>query len=195
MIRPDIPRPGDPIRARDIAWLMRQVYARIRGGKGIRVTQYSEGDIIIAHTRKGGGGGFTHPFKVTPNGDEFVTVGDGELVYFTSSDPSNQPALPLVADNESFVAEQVEVTASGTIFLVIPTDELLTYTDSQGQSYVFGGLTSALTVALDPIFSGPNIYLPIADVQLADGIASVTKQILTHNPIIQVGYAVSAIQS
>jgi hypothetical protein len=57
MLRPRIPRPGDPLYARDIAWILKQVFARLRGGQGIRVTQYPEGDTIIANTRKRGGGG------------------------------------------------------------------------------------------------------------------------------------------
>lgn len=57
MIRPDIPRPGDPIRASLLEWVMKQVRGRLTGGAGIRVTSYPDGNIVIANTRKRGGGG------------------------------------------------------------------------------------------------------------------------------------------
>ena len=50
------PRPGDPIRARDIGWVLRQMLKGIRSGPGIRISRGVAGEFTISNTRRGGVG-------------------------------------------------------------------------------------------------------------------------------------------
>jgi hypothetical protein len=120
MLRPRIPRPGDPLYARDIAWILKQVFARLRGGQGIRVTQYPEGDTIIANTRKrgGGGGGAADPlipFKlsVAPSGEDFAWRVSSQLS--TVIDGTNGEGFDLSEDGTAWATGAVEFDESEVI--------------------------------------------------------------------------------
>ena len=164
---------------------------QIQPGVGYRVSQ-TPGGTTVSRVRQRQSA-YQHPWKVSANGDDTVTIGGGEIISFNSSETSNQPALPIGGTYTSFVSEELEITENGTIFVIVPVSDLTTYIDSQGESYAFYA-SGALTVELNPTKSGANLYIPIAVVELTDDIAKVTKQILTHNPIIQMGYSVAAIQ-
>jgi hypothetical protein len=106
--------------------------------------------------------------------------------------------LPMVAFYLEYAGGEITVTANGFLYVSfevidqkegetgpipeIGTDEI--------HSYIYKP-TGSLTVYFNEEApsarapSGLHVHLPIAQVSLADGVATVTKQILTHNPLIQ----------
>jgi hypothetical protein len=135
-----------------------------------------------------------HPFKVSANGDDTVTVAPGEIMSYgdgTFGDLS-------IKHYSSFDGGEATVTASGVIYGEIAAALALnlvlndTWIDSNGDSvdtYYYRLLPDTLdTIAVNFATSMPSsssvFYFEIAQVDLTDGVASVTKQVLTHNPIL-----------
>ena len=132
----------------------------------------------------------SHPFKVSPNGDDTVNVAPGNVIDFTTSGNGIYDSNAVTGDFNAYAGGDVTITASGTLFLVITYDN----TNVIAQDSTFNLATYALTVTsmaveLDPTLSSLELSIPIAEVELTDSVASVTNQILTHNPILQLGFA------
>lgn len=130
------------------------------------------------------------PFEVTANGDDTVTVAPGNVIDFTTTGNGIYDSNAVTGDFNAYAGGDVTITASGTLFLVITYDN----TNLIAQDTTFDLATFALTVTsmaveLDPTLSSLELSIPIAEVELTDSVASVTNQILTHNPILQLGFA------
>lgn len=109
--------------------------------------------------------------------------------------------FPFVEMFQSFAGGTVEVTeASGYIFAACPVSKIDEGVES-GDTEIAGELyqpsasptlvfTDVAPSSYDPSFdasppSVPTAYFLIAQVALADGVASVTKRFLFHNPSVQ----------
>lgn len=146
---------------------------------------------IIVRGRQGRGG-YVPPWQVVPNGDDTVHVSPGEILSWPDG-----VAGPLTLSHfAEYTGGDVTVTANGVIYGTIPgalsLDTIVndTWTDSNGDDVViaylriFPDITESITVgfaATIPV-SNTDFYWEIAKVELTDGVASVTKQVLTHNP-------------
>lgn len=131
---------------------------------------------------------WVHPWKATPNGDDTITIAPGSMLSWNTSNSGSFPNEPFYAEDTNYAGGDVTITASGTVFAVVPVDVRQTSTDGSVASvhYIVNG---SITVALNPTYSGANLYYPICDVDFTDSIATVTRQLLTHNPILELGYS------
>ena len=133
----------------------------------------------------------THPFKVSPNGDDTVTVAAGNVIDFRTTNDGLFSGNPVRGNVNVYDGAEVTITASGTLFLVITYDN--SNLIAEDSTFLVGSYLLAvfnMVAALDPVLSGSELSIPIAEIDLTDGVASVTQQILTHNPTLQLGYSV-----
>jgi len=145
----------------------------------------------------------THPWKAAPTGTENIAIAPGCVVGYRPAPEDNNDSpmrFPIVGEHVPFLGDEIEITAAeGTVYahLVEPPGVV----ESQQTSFSYQGdlqemwihrsilyLPEVIELAFIPADTVPEeggIYIPIATVTLADGIASVDYQILTHNPHIQ----------
>lgn len=133
-----------------------------------------------------------HPWKVTANGDDTVTVADGSVIYFDTGGGSNVPNSPITGKTMDYTSASVTITAPGTLYVKMDfdpllSDELIAYSSTPNLS-TYAVTPTAITAELDPTLSGDEVSIPIATVTLTDGIAAVTKQILSYNPPLSINY-------
>ena len=135
----------------------------------------------------------THPWKATANGDDTVNVNSGSIIYVEGTGSSNAPNSPFDGSHVSYTSSNITITASGTLYAVIDFDS---NSDDIASLDYFAGLSiltctpTSVTVELNPTLSSDQISLPIADVTLSGGVATVTSQILDCNPPLTLNYAV-----
>jgi hypothetical protein len=133
---------------------------------------------------------FDHPFKVSPNGDDTVNVAPGNVIDFTTSGNGIYDSNAVTGDFNAYAGGGVTITASGTLFLVITYDNTnVIALDPTFYVANYALTVTSMEVKLDPALSNLELSIPIAEVDLTDGVVSVTNQILTHNPILQLGFA------
>jgi hypothetical protein len=150
---------------------------------------------------------FTHPWKVTPNGTAFVTVAPGNVTGFLPKSDTLTPAWkprffpPFVGTYIKFPGDVVEVTeSSGYIYMGFTLESEVEGIEGAGSGggdligNIYRPYTEPVVFFYDlspenldstNFFSAYDVIIPIAEVSLADDIASVDYQILTHNPMIQ----------
>lgn len=150
--------------------------------------------VIPQQTRKPAEWNPKKPFEVTANGDDTVTVAPGDIMSYgdgTFGDLS-------IKHYSSFDGGDVTVTAAGVIYgeidAALASNLVLndTWIDSNGDSvdtYYYRLIPDTLdTITVNFATSMPSsssvFYFEIAKVDLTDGVASVTKQVLTYNPIL-----------
>jgi hypothetical protein len=154
-------------------------------------------------------GGITpdHPWKVTSNGTEFVTVAPGCVTGFLPKSDLGTPAWkprffpPFVGTYIKFIGDTIEVTAaSGFIYMGFTLESEVEGAEGGGSGGDVTGNIYRPYTAPDVFFydktpenyesmdfsSAYDVVIPIAEVSLAGGVASVDYQILTHNPMIQI---------
>ena len=137
------------------------------------------------------GGGGSHPWKATANGDDTVAVAAGNVIDFSTTSNGLFNAELVNGDFTAYAGGDVTITADGTIFVVITYDDtnVISQEASVLADYALG--VTSLTVEFEPTLSTNELSIPIAEVTFADSVATVTNQILTHNPILQLGYTTS----
>jgi hypothetical protein len=141
-----------------------------------------------------------HPWQPSVTGEDTVTIGPGFVTGFRpSTSPTNHEFhLPMVGSVIEFEGDDVEVTASGYIYLKFAVASIIegeggTIPEIDGdmiQSYLQAP-TGTLSVyysadapaALDP--SDEMVHIPVCKVTVASGQVSIDKKYLTHNPMIQ----------
>lgn len=150
--------------------------------------------VIPQQTRKPAEWTPKHPFQVTANGNDTVAVAPGEIMSYgdgTFGDLS-------IKHYSSFDGGDVTVTAAGVIYGEIDAALALnlvlndTWIDSNGDNvdiYYYRLLPDTLdNITVNFATSMPSsssvFYFEIAKVDFVDDVASVTKQVLTHNPIL-----------
>lgn len=135
-----------------------------------------------------------HPWKVTANGDGTVTVSAGHLFYRTSESPSADtlPQWYHLKVFASYAGGSIAVGGSGRIYASIavnPATPDYAYLTNiyggdpfyLGRAYPTGGVTVHYGVMPT---TGDVFIVEIAAVSLADGVAVVDSQFLTHNPVV-----------
>ena len=151
----------------------------------------------------------THPWKATANGDDTISVAAGVMYgfipYADSAGGTTSSAAkffaPFVADYKKFAGASIQITeSSGYIYakcdLTYDTEGFegggdydvtqQLYRPSEVASLFFSDLApTALDPSSDDFGSAKDVYIPVAEVSLSGGVASVDYQILTHNPMIQ----------
>jgi hypothetical protein len=148
----------------------------LKGTGGIEVSE--DGDYI--EISPPGGGGASHPWKATENGTEFITIAPGELLCARTSSGGG---YPFYWENLSYAGGDIEVTGNGFILISAAASE----EDAGGTNAGDAGILSSpssFIVEFQTTIDGvsDSIGFPICQVALNAGIATVTKQILTHNP-------------
>lgn len=199
-----MPQSGQPIASdfRDMVNALRA--SRIVSVRGGKLQESPNGTTIVIDKPKppvSTGSASPHPWKVTANGNNTVSIAPGCMLGFLPDMSSSSYGLrvPMVAQYISYAGGNVTVAGStGYIYAEVqltsdveksnsgsPDDNLF---DSYlyrpyGGIYVFWSDESpdALTIGTGDNF----LYFPLAVVSLADDVASVEMQILTHNPLIQ----------
>jgi hypothetical protein len=132
----------------------------------------------------------THPWKVTANGDDTVAVAAGEVIDFTTTSNGLYDGQAVTGGFVSYAGADVTITANGTVFAVVTY--ALSNTIANDTTFTIATSSvdaSSVTAAFAPTLSTYELSIPIAEVTLTDGIAKVTKQILTYNPMMQLTWA------
>ena len=154
---------------------------------------------IIVRGRQGRGGGqVSLPWQVTANGDDTVTVNEGTILVPNYRGADDEDRAPIIYEPVTFDGDDdLEITAAGYLYARLEYSAILSglqisWLDGSGLSPGFGaGLSIRTANAISVIFSSSDpatispadtyTHWPIAQVDLQDGVASVTKQILMHN--------------
>ncbi len=144
---------------------------------------------------------FYHPWKCTANGDDTIYVGDGRIHSFLDGDNPGLASISMagfgewgggyVAVTEATGVIYGEVVSTASIYplLDIVADSsgesgdvniTLLRTMPDPQAYITVGF--AQTIPRDP--TANTFYWEIAQVALTNGIASITKQVLRHDPML-----------
>lgn len=170
----------------------RHDFRYLTDGAGITITENTDSIEIKADT----GYAFpaAHPWRVTANGDDTVTVGEGSLLSY---DEASITLREFLYYDGSY--GDITVTGTGSIYGRIEASAAFTpdinYSgiDSNGDTFIVqllrlfvdSGGTLILSFETTPPLS-PNtyFYFEIAKVELVSGDAVVTRQVLTHNPTL-----------
>ena len=132
----------------------------------------------------------SHPWKVTENGDDTLTIADGSILYFTAGATGSVPNEPFDGGHIDYTSGDVTIGASGTLFAKISlTTPDPVATDNTFLIATYGVAPSTVPVEVDPSLSGSEMSIPIADVSLTAGVATVDVQYLVHNPLVDLTYA------
>lgn len=136
----------------------------------------------------------SHPWKVRANGDDTVTIAAGEIMSYGDSTFGDLSTKHYA----SYEGGTATVTAAGVIYGQIngalSTNPVLndTWIDSNGDDVVIAyyrvvpDILDEITVNFAATMPSSNttFYFEIAKVNFVDDVASVTKQVLTHNPTL-----------
>jgi hypothetical protein len=161
----------------------------LEGGTGINMTEGTDKITVAVDTSSNP---YSHPWKVTPNGDDTVDVAAGCVMSWEES------SLTLKNFKKYDGTQTITVTGTGYIYGYIDASLALTPdinaggTDTGGDDYevsinrVFPDNADTIAIAYaTAIPTGSSIfYFEIAEVTVAAGVASVTYQTLTHNPTL-----------
>jgi len=139
----------------------------------------------------------SHPWKATNLGTAFIAIAAGKIMGIRDSGTPGD--YPWNFRYVSYGASTVEVTsATGWIYAIIPTTQRSIFEDGAINTITASQDPDSVTVvfdAADPdtvaVASANEICIPIAEVALAAGIATVVDQVLTHNPMLTIETAIS----
>jgi len=144
-----------------------------------------------------------HPWQATSRGDDKIYIAPGCVVGYRPAPEDNNDSpmrFPIVGMHVPFGGGEIEITAAeGTVYahLLAPPGVV----EAQQTSFSYQGDIQEMWIhssilylpeVIELAFLAANtlpeeggIYIPIAAVTLAEDIAAVDYQILTHNPHIQ----------
>jgi hypothetical protein len=179
--------------AKDVNYAIRQLAAAREDYIGLK-TNNSFGGINKNYT--------SHPWKCSANGDATIYVGEGRIHSYLDGDSPGHNASASMAGFGDWAGGNVTVTAAtGVIYGKLPAINSVSplvdiIADSAGEygdvniillrtmpdpeTYITVGF--AETMPKNP--SANVFYWEIAQVSLTDGIASITKQVLRHDPML-----------
>jgi hypothetical protein len=139
--------------------------------------------------------GFTHPWKVTANGDDSVTVAKGKILSWSNQSAPPTDTIPIyyhLKEFKNYAGGIVEsINANGVIYGSIPfiQAEVLYEADSGAGSLLLSqrivpdvSATLSVAFATELPVTGNVFIFEIAKVTFADGVATVSDQVLEHNP-------------
>lgn len=202
MIRlPQITIPRNPRSGLDVLAWAKDVNYAIKQLASIKEDFFGGG----GGSSKGGGksiqrGGNTHPWKCVANGTDSIYVGEGRIHSYLDGD-STLASISMAGFGD-WAGDSVTVTAAtGVIYGEIPA--ALTayplidyYTSSAGESgdvqitlmRTIPDTNTAIAVyfaeTMPKSASAQTFYWEIAQVALTDGVATITKQVLRHDPML-----------
>lgn len=145
----------------------------LKAEDGVEITEEADRIVIRASV--------SHPWKATQNGSAFIAIAPGELLAATFTSGGG---FPFFWENLSYDGGSIEVTAAtGYILISIVKSELDAGSTNAGDSGILA-TPSSFIVEFQPTMAEVtgDMGFPICEVALADGVATVTKQILTYNP-------------
>lgn len=192
---PEIPQKGTRVlhfAKQAVAWMRANTITNVVGG---RIKRGPSGTTIEI-TPSADSSKYVHPWRVAAKGDDVVTIAPGEILSMT--DGLGSAGGLTVSHSKGYAGGDLTITTTGYIYGSI--DAALSYdlittngwTDSGGDTvttaylWVLPDVTASISIgnaATMPI-STAVFYWEIAQVDLTDGVASITKQVLTHNPIL-----------
>ena len=168
--------------------------ATLRPGVGTMI-QYTSGGMIISAKKQRKATPPPHPWKVTSNGGDTVTVGSGSVLSWKNENPatSNIPSWINLEEFLYFEGGDVEgITESGYIYAKCPheaTDNNTIFqsdhTDGLSLERVWPDSTGSVTIhagAEMPTSGNDEIHLELAKITYDSGVVTVDRQILFHNP-------------
>lgn len=139
-----------------------------------------------------------HPWKVIPNGDNTLHVGPGSIYSYDEVSLTLRE-FKYFAGTVALAYSPIPVPSAGSLYGRIPAAAAFTPdinyggSDSNGDTFTVQLLRVFPDAAQDVLFSVETtppavpgtFYFHIAEVDLVGGIATITRQILTHNPTLQ----------
>lgn len=171
-----------------VVWMRANTIHNVIGGKLKRTPNGIT--IDLTPQNKMGDLGYVHPWKVTPNGDNTVTVAPGNVLDFSTSSNGLYDAEPVTGAFTAYAGGDVTIGASGTLYAVVTYTIGNIIANDTGFTLATNNVrVSSVTVTLTPTLTTNELSIPIAEVTLSGGVAAVTNQILTHNPVIQLCWA------
>jgi hypothetical protein len=193
---PSMPRKGYPVEdtVRDILnWLRAAKIINVAGG---RVKETPNGTTIeISKTTQRTQKEYVHPWKVTANGDDSVTVAKGKILSWSNQSAPPTDTIPIyyhLKEFKNYAGGIVEsINANGVIYGSIPfiQAEVLYEADSGAGSLLLSqrivpdvSATLSVAFATELPVTGNVFIFEIAKVTFADGVATVSDQVLEHNP-------------
>ncbi len=127
-----------------------------------------------------------HPWKVTSNGDDTVSVNEGKVSHWLIGEPDEGAALAVPVSYEGTDSHQVTNSGTSYLYAKIPI----------ATAQVAGGtsnrqLSATVTITDEPnppsgVNSEEDVWLLLAELELSDGVVSVTEQKLDHNPVVSI---------
>jgi hypothetical protein len=135
------------------------------------------------------------PWRATNNGNEYITVAEGSIFFPSAQGALDEDMAPIAYIPLTYAGGSIEITATGWLYAlaiyedpptptpvseVVLTDETL-----QLWSRIPSLVDVAFSADVPGTYSPPAgtvAYYPIASVILADTVARVDRQYLTHNP-------------
>lgn len=178
--------------AKDVNYAIRQLAAAREDYIGLK-TNNSFGGINKNYT--------SHPWKCSANGDATIYVGEGRIHSFLDGDTAGLASNSMAGFGDWTGGNVTVTAATGVIYgeivassSIYPLVDIIA--DSAGEYgdvnitllRTMPDLTAYISVAFDtaiPRDSTANtFYWEIAQVALTDGIASITKQVLRHDPML-----------
>ena len=170
----------------------------------------AEGKIVVTYHRfdsinyrKPDTSSSSHPWKATAGGSSSINIAAGNVMGLRAPtiDPVSPVSVPLYAEPVYYVGGSVTVTAAtGWIYAVVTVGNEVINIDpyNLGFTQIYTSNRKAGTVSVEFNTASPSanvsgsvnqVWLPICEVALAAGVASVEAQTLTHNPILAIEIA------
>jgi hypothetical protein len=200
---PKQPKQGDLVRhfaEESIRWMRSNTLTHVKGG---RLKRSPNGTTLEIEQQNGNSlesiiALLPHPWKCTANGDDTIYVGEGRIHSFLDGDTAGLASNSMAGFGDWTGGNVTVTAATGVIYgeiQAIDTVYPLIDVFLSGPSYAsisllrkIPDLNYSITVgfaATMPKDTAANIfYWEIAQVALTDGIASITKQVLRHDPMI-----------
>lgn len=133
-----------------------------------------------------------HPWEVVSNGDATISIYAGKILGIRDAGtPGNYPWNFVYF---SYAGGSIEVTSSsGWIYAIVDVTVHSIFEDGAINSITVSQEPTGITVVFDEsdpstvaIATGYQICIPIAQVVLSNGIATVVDQVLTYNPMLTI---------
>lgn len=204
---PKQPKEGEPVKhfaSEVINWMRANTLNHVKGGRLKRSTNGTTVEVIepkfpsIQEIYDL----LPHPWKCTASGGNTIYVGEGRVHSYLDGDDPGYNASASMAGFGDWAGGNVTVTAAtGVIYGELPAINSVSplvdiIADSAGESgdvniillrtmpdpetYITVGFAETM-----PKNASANVfYWEIAQVALTDGIASITKQVLRHDPML-----------
>jgi hypothetical protein len=203
---PKQPKQGDLVRhfaEESIKWMRSNTLTHVKGG---RLKRSPNGTTLEIEQQNGNSlesiiALLSHPWKCTANGDATIYVGEGRIHSYLDGDTAGLASNSMAGFGDWAGGDVTVTAATGVIYgeilgssSVYPLVDIIA--DSAGESgdvnitllrtmpdlneYITVGF--AATMPRDP--TANIFYWEIAQVALTDGIASITKQVLRHDPML-----------